>query len=336
MPYKTGDETPPELREWALARIRQLVAHEVGHTLGLGHNYYDSDAGRISVMDYPHPLVTLKADGTLDYSKVYAAGIGEWDKVAITYGYRISPTAPTKPTALAAILDEAWKKDLRYMTNQDTSANPRVDQWSNGTDPAAELTRMMACARAALARFGEQAIKRGRPMATDRGSAGAALPAPSLSGRSRGLGARRQHYIYAMRGDGREPVKSVPAGEQRAALEALMATLKPSELALPSARAGADPAAAGRIRHAPRAVPALHRLGVRRDHAGGGRGRSGHRRTARSGARGAPGRAARAGSRAAGAGDVIERLRDATLRKQARTAYERRSSGPCSTCWSRT
>ena len=83
VPYRTGDETPPELREWAIARIRQLSAHEVGHTLGLGHNYYDSDKGRISVMDYPHPLVTLKPDGTLDYSQVYAKGIGEWDKVAI-------------------------------------------------------------------------------------------------------------------------------------------------------------------------------------------------------------------------------------------------------------
>ena len=85
-PYRTGTEAPPELKEWALARIRQLSAHEVGHTIGLGHNYYDSAAGRISVMDYPHPLVTLKADGTFDSSKVYATGMGEWDKVSIAYG----------------------------------------------------------------------------------------------------------------------------------------------------------------------------------------------------------------------------------------------------------
>jgi hypothetical protein len=235
LPYKTGDETPPELREWAIARIRQLSAHEVGHTLGLGHNYYDSDAGRISVLDYPHPLVTLKPDGTLDYSQVYAVGIGEWDKVAIRYGYQHFPSGTDESKALAQILDDAWTKDLRYMTNQDTSANPRVDQWSNGTDPAAELRRMMAVRRASLAKFGEQAIKRGQPLALmeevlvplylhHRYQVEAAASAVG------GL-----HYIYAVRGDSREPVKPVPAVEQKAALDALMATLKPSELAVPPA-----------------------------------------------------------------------------------------------------
>ncbi len=69
-PYEDGDETPPELAEWALARIRQLSAHEVGHTIGLGHNYYDSEAGRISVLDYPHPWITLNSDGSFDFLRV--------------------------------------------------------------------------------------------------------------------------------------------------------------------------------------------------------------------------------------------------------------------------
>jgi hypothetical protein len=234
LPYKTGDETPPELRDWALGRIRQLAAHEVGHTLGLGHNYYDSTAGRISVLDYPHPLVTLKKDGTLDYSQVYAEGIGEWDKVAIAFGYQHFPSGTDEGRALARILDEAWTRDLRYMTNQDTSAHPRVDQWSNGTDPAAELIRMMEVRRASLSRFGEQAIKRGQPLALmeevlvplylhHRYQVEAAASAVG------GL-----HYIYAIRGDGREAVTRVSAADQKAAIDALMATLKPSELALPA------------------------------------------------------------------------------------------------------
>ncbi len=232
-PYKEGTESPKELTEWGLARIRQLSAHEVGHTLGIGHNYYDSDAGRISVMDYPHPLVTMKADGTLDYSKVYDVGIGVWDKVAITYGYSDFAKGTDEARALAAILEEGHKRDLWYLSNQDVAAHPRVDQWSNGTDAASELKRMMAIRRAALSRFGEQAIKRDEPMATIE----EVLVPLYLHHRYQVEAAASTvggiYFTYAMRGDGREPVRFAPAAEQRAALDAILATLKPSELALP-------------------------------------------------------------------------------------------------------
>lgn len=234
-PYRSGDEQTPEIRAWALQRMRQLAAHEVGHTLGFGHNYYDSEAGRSSVMDYPHPLVTLKSDGTLDYSQVYADGIGEWDKVAIAYGYQDFPAGTNETLALKDILDRAWARDLRYMSNQDLGANPRVDQWSNGTNPSAELNRMMGVRRAALARFGENAIRRGMPMAQIE-----EVLVPlylhhryQVDAASNAVGG--MYYVYAFRGDGREPVRAVPATEQRAALSALMATIAPAALTLPEA-----------------------------------------------------------------------------------------------------
>src|SRR5205085_1139056 len=70
----------------ALARIRQLAAHEVGHTLGLDHNMAASSSGRASVMDYPAPLVKI-TDGKIDLSDAYAKGIGAYDKFAIRYAY---------------------------------------------------------------------------------------------------------------------------------------------------------------------------------------------------------------------------------------------------------
>jgi hypothetical protein len=233
VPYRTGDEVPADMREWALARVRQLGAHESGHTLGFQHNYYDSKAGRISVMDYPAPLVTLKSDGTLDAARVYERGIGEWDSVAIKWGYQDFPPGTNEDAALKKILDDAWARDLIFLTNQDMAANPRSDQWSNGWDPAAELNRLMDIRRVVLKRFGEMAIRRNVPMSQMEE---VLVPAYmyhgfQLEATASALGG--MHYVYALRGDGRDPAPPVQAAEQRAALAALLATLEPSELVLP-------------------------------------------------------------------------------------------------------
>ncbi len=231
-PYENGDETPPELAEWALARIRQLSAHEVGHTLGLGHNYYNSEAGRISVMDYPHPLVTLD-NGGIDFSDVYEAEIGEWDKVAISYGYSVYADESEAPPALKKILDDAWARDIRYLSNQDMSANARVDQWANGNDPSGDLDEMMEVRRFALDRFGERAIKAGRPMATMEEVLVPLYMYHRYQVTSTASSVGGMHYIYAMRGDGRTPVEPVSSTEQWAAIRSLFATLEPSALAIP-------------------------------------------------------------------------------------------------------
>lgn len=236
-PYQGDGTVPPEMREMALARIRQLAAHEVGHTLGLSHNYIASAEGRTSVMDYPAPLVRLADDGSIDLSDAYDTGIGEWDKVSISYGYAQFREGTDEHAALTRIIDQARDRGLIFLTDQDArpagSAHPQTHLWDNGENAATELRRMMRVRAAALDRFGEKAIREGMPLATLEE---ALVPlyfhhrfqiqatAPALGG---------LYYTYALRGDGQIPLRRVPADEQNAALDALLATLDPAALTLP-------------------------------------------------------------------------------------------------------
>jgi hypothetical protein len=238
-PYKTGDEPAKAAEAMALARLRQLAAHEVGHTLGLEHNYIASSEGRASVMDYPHPLVKLAADGSVDLSDAYAVGIGAWDKVTIQFGYSEFPPGTDEPKALDGILSSARARGITFLTDQDArpfgSAHPNTHLWDNGADPVAELGRVMQVRRAALNRFGESAIRRGQPLALLE----EALVPLYLHHRYQVEAAVKvvggEYYNYALRGDGQQPVRAVPAAEQRKALAAVLETLAPKELAFPRA-----------------------------------------------------------------------------------------------------
>src|SRR5438034_5136188 len=240
-PYTAGNERPQVLYEAALKRIRRLSAREVGRTAGAGHNYYDSEKGWISVMDYPHPLEKLNADGSIDLSDAYQARIGDWDKVTINYGYRQFASGTDEKTALTKILDDSWAQDLRYMTNQDTDSNPKVDQWSNGVDQADELYRLMKVRRSALDRIGEHTIRGGAPLATIEEPLVPIFMYHRYAVEAAASMVGGQDFIYGMRGDGRVPTKWVSGAEQRAALEVLASTLKPSELTMPKSVLDAIP-----------------------------------------------------------------------------------------------
>ena len=232
-PYVNGNERPAVLYETALQRIRQLSAHEVGHTLGIGHNYYDSKQGWISVMDYPVALAELKEDGTVDLSKAYHQKIGAWDKMSINWGYREYPNRANDKAAMDKIIDDAWKEDLRYFTNQDIDIHPRADQWTNGQNQTDELTRLMRVRRAALDRIGTNTIRTGMPTVMIEEPLVPIYMYHRYAVESTASAIGGQDFEYAMRGDSRTPVQWVSGEMQRKAIDALTATLKPSELTIP-------------------------------------------------------------------------------------------------------
>jgi len=236
-PYEDGKPVPPDMERMALARLRQLAAHEVGHTLGLAHNYLASSADRASVMDYPHPLVELAADGTLDLEHAYATGIGAWDEVSIAYGYGQFPPGTDEARVLADILEDARRRGLSFLTDQDArplgSAHPRTHLWDNGPDALDELERLLGVRAAALARFGQNAVAPGQPLATLEE---ALVPLYLLHRYQLEAAAKSLagvEYAYALRGDGQKPPQPVPAAAQRRALALLLGALAPDALALP-------------------------------------------------------------------------------------------------------
>ena len=96
----------------ALDRVRQLSAHEVGHTLGFPHNYLSSSYDRESVMDYPAPLVEITEDGKIDLSNAYVQRIGEYDKLAVRYSYEQFPAGADEAEELEKIVQESLDKGL--------------------------------------------------------------------------------------------------------------------------------------------------------------------------------------------------------------------------------
>lgn len=225
----------PRMQEMALARIRQLSAHEIGHTLGLTHNFMASVKDRASVMDYPFPRFTLKDDGSLDLTEAYARGIGGWDKRAIIWGYSDFPRGTDEDAALDKIMKETLKEGYQYIPDIGGMTHPLSNQWDDGVNPVDQLNKLMLIRRHLLNHFSEKAIRKDAPMATLE----EVLVPIYLLHRYQVEAAAKSvgglYFTHAVKGDGQEPTKMVDPAEQWRAFDALMNTLTPDALALPEA-----------------------------------------------------------------------------------------------------
>jgi hypothetical protein len=219
---------------FVLARVRQVSAHEVGHTLGLAHNYIASTYERGSVMDYPPPRVRMK-DGKIDISSAYDAGPGEYDVFAIHWGYGIFPPSVERDS-LAAIIRDGLRRGLLFLSDADArpeyASDPRTNLWDDAATADEFLEHQMAVRRSAMRNFGLRNIRVGEPVALlqERFVPVYFMHRFAISSLARTIGG--MEYSNAMRGDGLLATRPIDGARQRRALNALIEAMSPSELAI--------------------------------------------------------------------------------------------------------
>ena len=232
--WLTGFDTSASAEAFVMARRRQHAAHEVGHTLGLAHNFIAAADGRASVMAYPAPLIRL-SNGRLDLSQAYRNGPGAYDSLAIRYAYTVF--SPDREQAgLDAIVQDELKSGVRFLTNPDEAPDnsyPENTTWVNGNDAVEELARITPVRRFLIDHFDERAIAPGEPLAL-LGKRFAAVYLHhrfTLDAAVKAVGG--MEYEYAVRGDVLPPTTLIPPARQRRALELLLDAVQPGELAIP-------------------------------------------------------------------------------------------------------
>ncbi|MCH9695466.1 MAG: zinc-dependent metalloprotease [Gammaproteobacteria bacterium] len=234
-PYADG-AVPDDMLEMSLARIRQLSAHEVGHTIGFEHNFAASTQDRSSVMDYPVPLIRIRDDGSFDLSEAYGDGIGSWDIRTVLYAYQDFPPGVDANAERARIVAETIAAGFKYVADTDarsaSTAHPDGNLWDNGKDALEELAHLRRVRGLALENFSERTIRPGRPLAQIEEVLVPVYLLHRFQIEAVGKLIGGQYFDYNLRGDGQPLPTKVAAERQVAAIDALLATLDPAFLRL--------------------------------------------------------------------------------------------------------
>ena len=225
------------IKKTSLDRIRQLSAHEIGHTLGFAHNYISSANNRSSVMDYPHPKIDL-VDGKISIADAYAENIGDWDKVSVEYAYRDFPKTKNENNELDKIINEAQKNGLYFLSDSDSrpvgSANPFSHLWDNGELPYKELNKLLKVRDLALKNIDLDNLIDGEPYdrIEDILVPIYMLHRYQIEAAAKAIGG--VDYLYFVKNNNNDKVKFVDSKLQRKSLESLLSVLKPKNLVLPN------------------------------------------------------------------------------------------------------
>jgi hypothetical protein len=235
-PYTDG-AVPEDMLEMSLARIRQLSAHEVGHTIGFEHNFAASTQDRSSVMDYPVPLIKIRDDDSFDLSDAYGDEIGAWDKRTVLYAYQDFPAGTDANEERARIVGETIAAGFRYVADSDSRSaatpHPHGNLWDNGADAVEELVHLRRVREIALRNFSARTIRSGRPLATIEEALVPIYLLHRFQIEAVGKLIGGQYFNYNLRGDGQSLPMAVSAERQGQAIDALLATLDPAFLRLP-------------------------------------------------------------------------------------------------------
>jgi len=228
---------PPDMLDMSLARIRQLAAHEVGHTLGFEHNFAASTQNRASVMDYPFPLIGIDENGQLDLSQAYAEGIGLWDKRTVLYAYQDFADGTDRNAAREAILADTLAQGFRYVADDDarspSTSEPDGNLWDNGADAIVEFEHLLRVRQIAMQNMSENSIRPGRPLATIEEVLVPIYLLHRYQIEAVGKLIGGEYFNYNLRGDGQEKPRPVSVARQQQAIDVLVQALAPAVLRIP-------------------------------------------------------------------------------------------------------